>query len=194
MSCGWFSLKLFIENFSKTEYEIRKIFMLVPKTPDSHVRRDLPTITEKPTVYDYTQSQVTSTAVSQQEDEWLSLDNSTGTAGATVTSATALLSAPSVHNILSMPTHSNPNVQTLSRQTMRDHSLRHLRKKKCTLAARQYLFENPENILPFQITYPKDYPQENGPKLQTRLNWARNSLTKNALGQSSALISLVSAL
>ena len=54
------------ENFSKTEYEIRKIFMLVPKTPDSQVRnRDLPTITEKPTVYDYSQSQVTSAVGSQ---------------------------------------------------------------------------------------------------------------------------------
>jgi len=185
VSRGWFLLKYCFGNFSKIEYEIRKIFILVPKTPDSQIRRrDLPTITEKPTVYDYTQT--TPTAVSQQEDEWLSLDNPTASVNATVTPANALLSAPSVHNILSMPTHSNPtpsNVQTLSRETMRDHSLKNLRKKKCTLAARQYLFENPENILPFQITYPKDYPQESGTKLQTRLNWARNSLTKNALGE-----------
>ena len=159
--------------------------MLVPKTPDSQVRRrDLPTITEKPTVYDYTQT--TSTAVSQQDDEWLSLDNATGTASATVTPANALLSAPSVHNILSMPTHSNPiqsNEQTLSRDTMPNFLLQKLRKKNCTLATRQYLFENSENILPFRITYPQDYPQENQSKLQTRLNWVRNSLTKNALGE-----------
>ena len=188
-----FLLKYCIGNFSKTEYEIRKIFMLVPKTPDSQVRRrDLPTITEKPTVYDYTQT--TSTAVSQQDDEWLSLDNATGTASGTVTPANALLSAPSVHNILSMPTHSNPiqsNEQTLSRDTMPNFLLQKLRKKNCTLATRQYLFENSENILPFRITYPQDYPQENQSKLQTRLNWVRNSLTKNALGefQSHSLIS-----
>ena len=178
-----FLLKCCIGNFSKIEYDIRKIFILVPKTPDSQVRRrDLPTITEKPTVYDYTQT--TSTAVSQQEDEWLSLDNPAGTA--TATSANALLATPSVHNILSMPTHSNPiesNVQTLSRDTMPNYVLQKLRKKNCTLATRQYLFENPENILPFRITYPLDYPQENQSKLQTRLNWVRNSLTKDALGE-----------
>ena len=159
--------------------------MLVPKTLSDN-RKDPTTMTEKPIVYDYTQSQTTSTSVSQQDDEWLSLDNPTVPPKATVTPENALMSAPSVHNILSMPTHSNPvqsNMLTLSRDTMRDYSLRNLRKKKCTLAARQYLFENPENILPFQITYPKDYPQESGTKLQIRLNWARNSLTKNALGE-----------
>ena len=175
-----------IGNFSKIEYDIRKIFILVPKTPDSQIRnRDLPTFTKKPTVYEYTQSQVTSTADSQQEDEWLSLDNPTATVNATVTPANALLSAPSVHNILSMPTHSNPipsDVQTLSRKTMRDYSLGNLRKKKCPLAARQYLFENPENILPFQISYPTDYPQELTKKKETRLNWVRNSLTQNEIG------------
>ena len=182
-----FLLKSCIGNFSKIEYDIRKIFILVPKTPDSQIRnRDLPTFTKKPTVYEYTQSQVTSTADSQQEDEWLSLDNPTATVNATVTPANALLSAPSVHNILSMPTHSNPiesNVQTLSRDTMQNYVLQKLRKKNCTLATRQYLFENSENILPFRITYPQDYPQENQSKLQTRLNWVRNSLTKNALGE-----------
>ena len=161
--------------------------MLVPKTPDSQVRnRDLPTITEKPTVYDYSQSQVTSAVGSQQEDEWVSLDNPTAMVNATVTPANALLSAPSVHNILSMPTHSNTmpsNMQTLSRDTMPNHLLQKLRKKNVSLATRQYLFENPENILPFRITYPLDYPQENTAKLQTRLNWVRNSLTKNALGE-----------
>ena len=158
----------------------------MPKTPDSQVRnRDLPTITEKPTVYDYSQNQVTSTSGSQQEDGWVSLDNPTATVNATGGPENAFLSAPSVHNILSMPTHSKPvpsNIQTLSRDTMPIHPFQKLRKKNVTLAARQYLFENPENILPFQITYPKDYPQENAAKLQTRLNWARNSLTKNALG------------
>ena len=186
----WFLLKCCVENLSKTEYEIRKIFMLVPKTPDS--RREPPTITEKPNVYDYTQSQATFSAVSQQEDEWLSLDNPTATMNATVNPANALLSAPSVHNILSMSTHSNPipsNVLTLSRATLRDYSLGNLRKKKCPLAARQYLFENPENILPFQISYPTDYPQELNTKKQTRLNWIRNSLTKNELGEFDSLMS-----
>ena len=159
--------------------------MLVPKTLSDN-RKDPTTMTEKPIVYDYTQSQTTSTSVSQQDDEWLSLDNPTPSVNATVTPANALLSAPSVHNILSMPTHSNPiqsNVQTLSRDTMQNYVLQKLRKKNCTLATRQYLFENPENILPFRITYPLDYPQENQSKLQTRLNWVRNSLTKNALGE-----------
>ena len=175
-----------IGNFSKIEYDIRKIFILVPKTPDSQIRnRDLPTFTKKPTVYEYTQSQVTSTADSQQEDEWLSLDNPTVPPSATVTPENALLSAPSVHNILSMPTHSNPiesNVQTLSRDTMQNYVLQKLRKKNCTLATRQYLFENPENILPFQISYPTDYPQELTKKKETRLNWVRNSLTQNEIG------------
>ena len=166
---------------------------MVPKTPDSQIRwRDLPTITEKPTVYDYSQSQMTSTVGSQQEDEWVSLDNPTATMNATVNPANALLSAPSVHNILSMSTHSNPtpsHVQTLSRETLRDYSLGNLRKKKCPLAARQYLFENPENILPFQISYPTDYPQELNTKKQTRLNWIRNSLTKNELGEFDSLVS-----
>ena len=160
--------------------------MLVPKTPDSQVRKYPPTITEKPTVYDYSQGQTTSSAVTQQEDEWLSLDNTTTTASATVTPENAISSAPSVHNILSMPTNFNSdpsNMSTLTRETMPNHILQKLRKKKCTLATRQYLFENPENILPFQISYPQDYPQENMSKLQTRLNWVRNSLTKNALGE-----------
>ena len=157
--------------------------MLVPKTPDS--RKDPPIITENPTVYDYTQSQATSSAVSQQEDGWMSLDNPT-------TSANALLSGPSVHNILSLPTLSNTvpsNEQTISRETMPEYLLRDLRKKKCNVATRQFLFENPENILPFQISYPQDYPQEilgantTNQKLEKRLNWVRNSLTKNALGE-----------
>ena len=70
---------------------------------------------------------------------------------------------------------------------MKDHSVMHLR-KMCNLATRQFLFEKAENILPFQLSYPEGYPQELGlgnpmKRLQIRLNWVRNALTKNVLGE-----------
>jgi len=114
-----------IENIFKTEYDIRKIFMLVPRTP--------------------------------------------------------------VNNHLSRNSNSNTsNIETQSRFMMHNHPLKILR-KHCDLATRKILFEKPENILPFQISYPLDYPEEiiknNMQKVQIRLNWVRNSLTKNGLGE-----------
>ena len=72
---------------------------------------------------------------------------------------------------------------------MPDHPLQKLR-RNCNLATRQFLFEKAENILPFQLSYPQDYPQEGtnrghnpNERLQIRMNWVRNALTKNVLGE-----------
>ena len=173
--------------------------MLVPRNPDSLPRKDPPTTAEKPTIYDYNNSQAPSKTVNQAEDEWLSLEAtpSTGNPTVTKTPVNSMLSAPSVHNILSTPTNSNtpppprahpPNVPPLCRYTMPDYPLKNLR-RNCNIATRQFLFEKAENILPFQLTYPQDYPQEGtnrghnpNERLQIRMNWVRNALTKNVLG------------
>ena len=176
--------------------------MLVPKTPSNNpVRKDPPIMTEKPTVYEYNKSQAPSAAESnadtQREDEWLNLDStsSTGNTNVTKTPISSIMSVPSVHNLLTTPTNSNApraplkNVPPLCRNTMANHSNKKLR-SKCNQATRQILFEKTENILPFQMTYPQGYPQEKlqvGEKLQIRLNWVINILTKDGLGEFHAL-------
>ena len=57
----------------------------------------------------------------------------------------------------------------------------------CNIATRQILIKNPSHILPFELTYSTQYPQEIYAiaqkkaklKLQEQLNWIRHSLSAN---------------
>ena len=163
--------------------------MLVPRNQGSQPGKNTPTITEEPTVYDNDQSEAPSKPVSQPEDEWLSLE--AGDVSDTKTPVNSMLSAPTPTNSNAPPPKLIPpqNIPPLCRATMTDHPLLPLR-RLCNLATRQFLFEKAENILPFRLNFPQDYPQEVGyrgqnsiKRLQIQLNWVRNALTKNVLGE-----------
>ena len=88
-------------------------------------------------------------------------------------------------NVPTSPSSPPPNAsQRLpSAIEIQDYPLEHF-SRSCNIAIRQLLVKNPENILPFELSYSSDYPQEISNKkwdmkLQERLNWIRHSLSAN---------------